>query len=197
MVAFISPSGILSMWDRPNTAVTVVPFPGSDSMRKLPPVLSAAYLKKGIPNPTFRVVRVVKNGSVTRETCSGVIPQPLSAITMVSVSSAWLAATRISTRVAPARVEFSDTSSTFKEISGSIGLVVLCQDAGHVIWSEPSVYFSIYHHNRCQAAGAHTAAGVQREFPVRCTFTVGDAQNFFQFLENFSRSFYIAGGAKT
>ena len=65
------------MWEGLNTAVTVVPFPGSDSMEKLPPVCSAAILKSGTPSPTFRVVRVVKNGSVTRAACSAVIPDDL------------------------------------------------------------------------------------------------------------------------
>ena len=47
----MSPKGILSIWDSPKTAVTVVPLPGSDSIWKLPPVLSAAYLKKWNPKP--------------------------------------------------------------------------------------------------------------------------------------------------
>ena len=49
----------MSIWEGLNTAVTVVPFPGSDSMEKLPPVISAAILKSGTPSPTLRVVRVV------------------------------------------------------------------------------------------------------------------------------------------
>lgn len=121
----MSPKGILSIWDSPKTAVTVVPLPGSDSIWKLPPVLSAAYLKNGIPSPTFRVVLVVKKGSVTWAACSGVIPHPLSAMTMVSLSALVSAVTRMVTSEAPARVEFSDTSNTFREISVIIGLVVL------------------------------------------------------------------------
>ena len=121
----MSPKGILSIWDSPKTAVTVVPLPGSDSIWKLPPVLSAAYLKNGIPSPTFLVVLVVKKGSVTWAACSGVIPHPLSAMTMVSLSAPVSAVTRMVTREAPARVEFSDTSNTFREISVIIGLVVL------------------------------------------------------------------------
>ena len=109
------------MWDRPNSAVILVPFPSLEEMEKLPSVLSAAILKKGTPNPTFRVVRVVKKGSVTWESCSLLIPQPLSVIRMVSRSAAVSAVTQMVTRVAPARVEFSATSSTFKEISGIIG----------------------------------------------------------------------------
>ena len=121
----MSPKGILSIWDSPKTAVTVVPLPGSDSIWKLPPVLSAAYLKNGIPSPTFLVVLVVKKGSVTWAACSCVIPHPLSAMTMVSLSALVSTVTRMVTNEAPARVEFSDTSNTFREISVIIGLAVL------------------------------------------------------------------------
>lgn len=66
-----------------------------------------------------------KEGSVTWAACSGVIPHPLSAMTMVSLSALVSAVTRMVTSEAPARVEFSDTSNTFREISVIIGLVVL------------------------------------------------------------------------
>ena len=49
----------------------------------------------------------------------------LSAMTMVSLSALVSAVTRMVTSEAPARVEFSDTSNTFREISVIIGLVVL------------------------------------------------------------------------
>ena len=118
IVLVISPRGIRSIWERTKTAVTTVPFPGWDSMEKLPPVLSAAYLKKGTPSPTFRVVRVVKKGSVTWATCSGVIPQPLSLMTTDSRSALQSADMQMVIKEAPARVEFSATSRIFKEISG-------------------------------------------------------------------------------
>lgn len=66
-----------------------------------------------------------KEGSVTWAVCSGVIPHPLSAMAMVSLSALVSAVTRMVTNEAPARVEFSDTSNTFREISVIIGLVVL------------------------------------------------------------------------
>ena len=47
------------MFEVSNTAVTVVPTPFWDRSEKLPPVISAAILKNGIPRPTRRVVRVV------------------------------------------------------------------------------------------------------------------------------------------
>ena len=71
------------------------------------------------------MVLVVKKGSVTWAVCSGVIPHPLSAMAMVSLSALVSAVTRMVTNEAPARVEFSDTSNTFREISVIIGLVVL------------------------------------------------------------------------
>ena len=87
---------------------------------------AAAGAFRGIfPSPTFLVVLVVKKGSVTWAACSGVIPHPLSAMTMVSLSALVSAVTRMVTSEAPARVEFSDTSNTFREISVIIGLVVL------------------------------------------------------------------------
>ena len=95
------PSGILSICDSPNTASTTVPFPVSESIRKLPPVLSAACLKKGTPSPTFLVVRVVKNGSCTCCTCSFVMPQPLSSMITVILSASGCTETVISMREAP------------------------------------------------------------------------------------------------
>lgn len=55
----------------------------------LPLQASAACFKKGSPRPTFRVVRLVKNGSTTRATVASSIPIP-SSITLISSLSAIL-----------------------------------------------------------------------------------------------------------
>ena len=117
MVLFISPRGIRSMQDREKTAVTVVPFSGFDQMEKLPPVISAAYLKNGMPSPTFLVDLVVKNGSVTRNKVSSVMPFPSSVMTVVRRSFLSSTQTRREIREAPARREFSAASRICNEIS--------------------------------------------------------------------------------
>ena len=99
------------MLEYPNTAVTSVPFPGSDSIRTSPPLCLAESISRGMPMPTFRVVREVKNGSDRRLTCSEVIPLPLSPITMVSRSAPGASSTVSVTRVAPALIEFWTMSS--------------------------------------------------------------------------------------
>ena len=76
----------------------------SDSISKLPPVISASILKSGIPIPTFLVVLVVKKGSITLHTCSLLIPLPLSVTTMVSFCAS--SKTDIFMTVAPAEIEF-------------------------------------------------------------------------------------------
>ena len=78
-----SPKGARSIESMTKLALTTVPAPGSESIEKLPPVVSAASLKRGIPIPTFLVVRVVVNGSVTRSRKALSIPLPLSEIVIV------------------------------------------------------------------------------------------------------------------
>jgi hypothetical protein len=46
-------------------AVTTVPFPGSDSIKKSPPHLFEASFHKDSPRPIRLVVLVVTKGSVT------------------------------------------------------------------------------------------------------------------------------------
>ena len=103
------------MWSRTKDARTTVPLPFSDSITKVPPAISAAILKSGMPSPTLRVVRVVVNGSVTLFRNSASIPQPSSAISIVSVPPSAHTVTRTSD--APALTEFSAMSSMFSASS--------------------------------------------------------------------------------
>ena len=113
-------------------------------------------------------------------TCSSVIPA------VIRYDNGQLVMDRVSchqdgNEEAPARVEFSDTSSTFKEISVIIGLIVLCQDAGYIVHRKASVNFAVNHHDGEQVRRHRHIGRIQGEFAICCTFTVGDAQQFFQF----------------
>ena len=140
------------------------------------------HFKSGTPSPTFRVVRVVKNGSVTRAACSAVIPLPLSMIFSVRVSSALLSSTTICVREAPADREFWAISITFSD-SSRMALFVLCQNALDVLGNQAAVNIVVNGDNRSQSAGADAAAGCQRELAVLSALLRFDAQ----FLESSSK----------
>lgn len=118
--SFTFPSGMQSILLVQNTALTLVPFPTVLEMSKLPPVIYAACLKKGIPSPTFRVVRDVKNGSVTCCSCSSFMPHPSSSTDTASLANAGSFATSMMIVSALALTEFSAMSRMFNEIYGSI-----------------------------------------------------------------------------
>ena len=90
--------------------VRVVPFPSSLSSLNVPPAFSAFSFIMGIPSPTFRVVRVVAKGLVTRASSSGLMPLPLSMSSMVSIRSS-PRVRRTVTRLAPAVMLFCARSS--------------------------------------------------------------------------------------
>ena len=79
------PSGIRSICECWKDASICVPAPGFDLISSLPLQASAASFSKGMPSPTLRVVRLVKNGSVTFRTVSSSMPRPSSSILAVNV----------------------------------------------------------------------------------------------------------------
>lgn len=108
-----------------------------------------------------------------RRTCSGVMPQPSSLTVIVRVSAAGCSSTVISMSEAPARTEFCAMSSTFSE-SSCMALLVFGEDGVDVVDRQAAVDLVVDHQDRRKAAGAHAAAGVEAEFPVRaCTCRTG------------------------
>ena len=135
-------------------------------MLNVPPVLSAACLKNGEPEPydpcrpccKERILRAFH--LICRHPASVVFDHDSQSVFFVFTD------TVISISAAFARTEFSATSRMFRYLRHH-GLFVLCQDAVYVVHCQTPIHFIIDHHDRRESAGSHAPARIQRELAVR------------------------------